>query len=256
MKTTTERFLFSKLPDDEKEKLVDEVVRWGLTIWHSTADDLRGYWLEQKSYETIFYTLRSEDGTLVGSTTIKLYRVHYEGKDVIVAKLGLGVSPEFRGNKFALRCLLNELLRYKAAHPLQPIYLFSTLIHPVTYKLCCDLLANRVYPHFNGPHDEAIEKMVTHLTELFGVEKADSPDPYVYKEKFSAIETKEATEYWLNNKRPEVRFYIEHCPTYHNSGDCIICLAKLDLTHLIPHMLGTLARNRIDKWRGRKHKFA
>jgi hypothetical protein len=53
-----------------------------------------------------------------------------------------------------------------------------------------------------------------------------------------------------------VRFYIEHCPTYHNSGDCIICLAKLDLTHLVPHMIGTLARNRVDKWRGRKHKFA
>lgn len=255
MKTKTQRYLFSKMAPDEKEKLVDEVVAWGLTIWHSTAEDLRGYWLEQKSYETILYTLRTDSGELVGSTTMKLYRVEYGGKQVVVVKLGLGVDPKFRGNKFALRCLLSELLRWKAQHPVQTIYLFSTLIHPVTYKLCCDLLDDRVYPYYKNPDNSEMQKMVEHLTELFGVEKASSPHPFVYVEKFSAIESAEATDYWLRNKRPEVQFFVEHCPTYHNSGDCLICLAKLDLRHLVPHMLGTLARNRIDKWRGRKHKF-
>lgn len=256
MKTKTDRYLFSKMAPEAKQTLVDEVVQWGLTIWHSTADDLRGYWLEQKSYETILYVLRTEDGRIVGSSTMKLYRIEYEGKTHVVVKLGLGVNPEFRGNKFALRCLMTEMLRWKAQHPIQSLYLFSTLIHPVTYKLCCDLLNEALYPHFNNPVNPERQKMVEFLADHFGVEKADSPVPFVYKEKFSAIETDEATEYWRNNQRPEVRFYIEHCPQYYRSKDCLICLAPINLTHVLALMLRTLARNRMDRIRGRKHKFS
>lgn len=256
MKTKVERYLFSKLSDEAKDSLVEEIVNWGLTIWHSTAKDLRSYWLENKSYETILYLLRTKDGKMVGSSTMKLYRVNYDGKDIVVVKLGLGVDPKYRGSKFALRCLMSELLRWKAIHPLQPIYLFSTLIHPVTYKLCCDLLNERVYPYFKSPDNPKMQKMVEHLTELFGVEKADSPYPFVYKERFSAIETPGDIEYWRNNPRPEVRFYVEHCPTYHSSGECLICLAPVQLTHVLALMVRTLVRNRMAKWRGRTRKLA
>lgn len=257
VKTRTERLVFSKMADGEKATLVEEIVRWGLTIWHSNADDLRGYWLEKKSFETFCYLLRTADGTLVGCSTIKLYKVNFEGKDLVIVKLGLGVDPKHRGNKFALRCLMSELLRWRAVHPLQPLYLFSTLIHPVTYKLCCDLLQEQLYPYFKKPENPHAHRLVEHLTELFGVPKSDAPSPYVYKERFSAIESEEAIEYWRNNKRPEVRFYLEHCPNYYNqSGDCLICLAPIKLTHTLALMVRTLGRNRLDHMRGRKHRFA
>jgi|GEM_PF-4307990 len=255
MKTKTERYLFTKLSTEAKHALVEEAVQWGLTIWHTTTDDMRGYWLETKSWETILYVLRAADGTMVGTTTMKLYRVHYGGRDVVIVKLGLGVTPAHRGNKFAVRCLMLEFLRWKVRHPLTPLYLFSTLIHPVTYKLCCDLLGDRVYPHFKQLANPAMQQMVEHLTELFDVPKADSPSPFVYRERFSAIETPQAIEYWRSSQRPEVRFYVEQCPHYHESRDCLICLAHLGLLHVIRHMLGTLARNRMDKLRGRKAKF-
>ncbi len=255
IKTKTERYLFTKLSPEAKHTLVEEVVQWGLSIWHSTADDLRSYWLETKSYETVLYVLRTVDGTMVGSATMKFYRVPYEGEELTVVKLGLGVSPEHRGNKFALRCLLFQLLREKTYRPRQRLYLFSTLIHPVTYKLCCDLLEDQIYPYFKSPDHPRMQKMVEHLTELFGVEKADSPYPFVYKERFSAIETDQAIEYWRNNQRPEVRFFVEHCPQYYCSGDCLVGLAHLSLGHVTSHMLRTLARNRLDKLRGRKAKF-
>ncbi len=255
IRTKTERYLLSKLGDERRRALVEEVVAWGLTIWHSTADDLRGYWLESKSFETILYLLRTEDGKLVGSATMKFYNVDFDGSSHVVVKLGLGVDPAFRGNKFALRCLLTEMLRWKAKHPLKSLYLFSTLIHPVTYKLCCDVLHESLYPYFKSPAWPARQKVVEQLTELFGVEKAVSIHPFVYREKFSAIETDAARDYWRTNQRPEVRFYLDHCPNY-ASGDCLICLAPIKLTHVSALMLRTLARNRLDKWRGRKAKFA
>jgi hypothetical protein len=256
MKTKTERYQFSRLSNDARERLVEELTQWAFAVWHSKAADLRDYWLEQKSHETIIYVLRTEDGRMVGRTTIKFYQVEYEGRSIVIGKLGLGVYPEHRGNKFALRCMISELLRRKAAHPVQPLYLFSTLIHPVTYKLCCDLLGDRLYPYFKNPVDPERQKLVEHLADQFGVKKADSPHPFVYTERFSAVETQADIDYWRNNPRPEVRFYVEHCPMYHCSSDCLIGLARINLPYVLTHMLRTLARNRVDKWRGRKSRLA
>ena len=256
VKTKTERQVFSTMSDENKAVLVDEIVRWGLTIWNSNAEDLSGYWLEKKSSETICYLLRTEDGALVGCTTIKFYRLAYEGKNIVVVKLGLGVHPQHRGNKFALRCLMSELVRWRTMHPLTPLYLFSTLIHPVTYKLCCDVFHDQMYPYFTNPENPQARQMVEHLTKLFGVPKSENPSPFVYKERFSALETEDAIEYWRNSPRPEVRFFIEHCPEYYGSGDCLICLAPVKLMHTVALMVRTLGRNRLDKMRGRKHKFS
>jgi hypothetical protein len=256
MKTTTERHLFSTMSEGARQELVEELSRWGLTVWHTSAEGLRGYWLERKSDRTVLYVLRGPDGAVAGCATLKFYLLTYGGRDITVLKLGLGVTPAYRGNKFALRCLVSEFLRWKAAHPRRPMYLFSTLIHPVTYKLCCDVLQDRVYPYFKSPDNPAMQQMVEHLTELFGVERGDSPHPFVYKEQFSAIETDQALAYWRTSTRPEVRFFLEHCPEYDRSGNCLVGLAQLDVPHVVRHAVATLARNRVDKLRGRKASFA
>lgn len=254
--TYVERHVFSKLTPEKRAALTDEFAKWGLDIFHTTSDTLRGYWGEKKSFETVVYQLRSkEGGRLVGNTTIKFYKIDFEGEDSIVVKLGLGVHPKFRGNKFALRCLMYELIRTKAKYPRTPLYLFSTLIHPVTYKLCCDLLTDQLYPYYKNPENPRSQRMIEHLAGIFNVKKADSPHPYVYREGFSAKETEEATEYWLNDQRPEVRFFIDKCPTYYKTDDCLIMFAPLNFGHLIKNMLGTLARNKMDQKRGKKHKF-
>jgi len=254
-KTRVERYVFSTMDDVAKHRIGDEVVQWGLHVWHTNADDLRGYYLERKSFETYLYVLRTLDGALVGSAALKTYRVDYQGQSIVVVKLGLGVDPAHRGNKFALRCLMTEMLRWKLRHPLQPLYLFSTLIHPVTYKLCCDLLGDRLYPHFAQPDHPERRAMAQFLAETFGVVKAESPHPFVYRELFSAIETEQASAYWRNNPRPEVQFYVAHCPDYYRSGDCLIGLGRVQLTHVLPMMLRTLVRNRIAQLRGRKARF-
>lgn len=253
--TRIERYQFSTMDDAAKRRLADEVVPWGLSIWHAKADELRGYYLERKSFETNLYAMRTREGRLVGTATLKFYRLEYEGEAIVVVKLGLGVDPAYRGTKFALRCLVSELLRWKARHPLVPLYLFSTLIHPVTYKLCCDLLGDRLYPHFAHPDNPRMQRMVAHLAEVFGVARGESPHPFVYRELFSAIETDQASAYWRDSARPEVQFYIEHCPDYYRSGDCLVGLGRVDLTHVLPLMLRTLARNRLARWRGRAPRF-
>ena len=104
MKTTTGRYPFSKLSEQARQELVEELVPWALSVWHTSPDGLRGYWLERKSDETVLYVLRGPDGEVAGCCTLKFYLVPYDGRDISVLKLGLGVTPAFRGNKFALRC--------------------------------------------------------------------------------------------------------------------------------------------------------
>ena len=253
----TERHVFARMSADAKAALVEELVRWVPTVWNSRPDDDVGtYWLERKSYATIVYVFRRDDGELAGFTTIKFHRVNHEGRDLVIVKLGLGVDANHRGDKFALRCLMWELLRFKLRHPLQPMYLFSALIHPVSYKLCCDLLSDRLYPYFKNPDNAEMQRLSERLAERFNLPKAESPHPFVYRDRFWSVETPQASEYWRTSKRPEVRWYVEHCPTYYCSQDCLIGLAPLELTHVLPLMIRTLVRNRMDKWRGRKAKFA
>jgi hypothetical protein len=253
----TQRYVLSRLSPDARAALVEELVQWVPTVWNFRPDDDVGtYWLDRKAYSTIVYAFRTDDGELAGFTTIKFYRVEHDGKQIVGVKLGLGVDAKHRGYKFALRCLMWELLRVKLRHPLVPLYLFSALIHPVSYKLCCDLLSDRLYPYFKNPDNATMQRLAERLAERFNLPRAESPHPFVYRDRFWSVETPQASEYWRASRRPEVRWYVEHCPTYHCSQDCLIGLAPLQLTHVLPLMLLTLVRNHLDRWRGRKTKFA
>lgn len=253
--TTTQRIAFSELDREQKQALVDELAAWAPTVFDVDIDGLRRYWLDSHPRIATIYTLRSPDGKLVGQSTLKLFDVDHDGEHVVVAKLGLGVSPAYRGNKFALRCLMSEMLRFRLAHPRTPLWLFSTLIHPVTYKLCCDALGDDLYPHYAHPHDENRARMVAALAARFGVEKSATPSPFVYREVFTARETSSTTRYWLDSPRPEVQFFVKHCPRYHDSSDCLIVLSPVHVARTCARMLRTLARNQLDTWRGRKPTF-
>ena len=119
-----------------------------------------------------------------------------------------------------------------------------------------EAVASGLYPYFKAPDNPAKQKMMEFLANHFGVKRSDSPYPFAFQERFSATETPEAVDYWRNSQRPEVRFFVEHCPNYHCSFDCLICLAPITIPYVLSRMLGTLARNRMDRWRGRKPKFA
>jgi hypothetical protein len=255
-KSTTERHVLSALPEEMRQAIVEEAVQWGLTVWKTRAIDLRNLWSDPKARETVIHLRRDETGALAGVASMKFIDVNYEGKDIVVVRLVLGANPGQRGDKFATRCLMVELLRWKALHPLTPLFLFSTLIHPVTYKLCCDLLKTQFYPYFKNTDNPPMERMIQYLAKQFGVERGDSPHPFVWREKFIAIETDQAMTYWRNNERPEVRFYVEHCPKYYNSADCLIGIASLSLPNVVFQMVRSLARNRLDKLLGRKIAFA
>jgi hypothetical protein len=254
--TTTQRIAFSELDSKSKHALVEELAAWAPTVFDVDGDSLRRYWLESRPRTNIIYTMRGDDGGLVGQATLKFFDVDHQGEHIVVAKLGLGVSPEYRGSKFALRCLLQEMVRFRLANPRTPLWLFSTLIHPVTYKLCCDALGDDLYPHFARPLDAQRERMVEDLAQRFGVEKSDAPSPFVYREVFTARENRSTTSYWLDNPRPEVQFFVKHCPRYYDSSDCLIVLSPVKVGRTCARMLRTLARDTADKVTGRKHRFS
>ena len=243
------------MTDAEKLSIVDEMADWDSSVF-SAEGDPRGYWLETRSFETVLYLLRAADGgKLLGYTTIKYFEMQYDGRPIYVEKVGIGVLPEHRGNKFSLRSILLEYLRCKLRYPTRELYLFSTLIHPVTYKLVVDVFGKTVYPYFEGPQDPEKEKLTLFMAGQFGLKKADSPHPFVYIEEYTALENREANKYWKTSTRPEVRFFVEHCPNYDVIGEAFVATARFSLSVGAARSIKTLARNRIDKALGRKHKF-
>lgn len=255
MSTYTQRYKFSTLSEADRLAIVKELSAWDSLVFHADGDP-SGYWLDAKAADVILYVLRaSADGAMLGYTTVKYYLVPYEGRELCIEKVGIGVLPEHRGNKFALRCLVTEYLRFRTRSPRRELYLFATLIHPVTYKLVCDVFGRKLYPYFEGAQDPDKERMAVFLANYFELRKANSPHPFVYVEDYSAIENRESNQYWKTSSRPEVRFFVEHCPNYDKSGDSIIATAPFDLKALIGS-LGTLARNRLARLRKRKHRLS
>lgn len=235
--------------------IAEECGAWASGVFHVTIEDAIAYWVEQKSLETYFYVLRDDHGAVAGIALFKFFAVEYQGRPVIVSKIGLGVSPKHRGNKFAMRCLLRTLAIWKARHPRAPLYVFSTLIHPVTYKLSCDLLGEQMYPHYSAPVDPDLANMAATLAEQFGIRKADSELPFAYKEVFSTKETEESVSYWHQSNHPAVRFFVEHCPDYHTSDNCLIVLAPVRFSTVIMRGARIVLRNRVAKYTGRKYSF-
>ena len=75
------------------------------------------------------------------------------------------------------------------------------------------------------------------------------------KELSLTAETQEAKEYWRTSPRPEVRFFVDHCSGYGDSGGALITLAPFNFTNAAVRAMRTLGRNRLDRLLGRKHKF-
>jgi hypothetical protein len=71
-----------------------------------------------------------------------------------------------------------------------------------------------------------MQRMVDHLAEKFHLQRAESPHPFVYRDKFWTRETAQASEYWRTSPRPEVQFYVQHCPAYYCSRDCLIACRR------------------------------
>lgn len=218
------RVRFSALPRHAQRALFDEASdSWG-RIFGVTPDDLERYWFEDKSRKTIIYVLRDAEGVIQGTVTVKYYDVVYRGRAIVIVKMGVAATAESRGNMFVIRCTMWELLTFGVVHYFDECYVFSTLIHPVTYQICTKFLSE-YYPYYDRPQDPELGRLFAFLTDHFGLRRPEgSDDPLVFRELRAAVESVEHRERWRLKRDPAVRFFLERCPNYHE-GDCLVILA-------------------------------
>ncbi len=219
------RIPFSKLPVAQQRALFDEAATWWGQVFNTPASDLEAYWFENKSKETILYTLRDDDGLLLGTVTVKYYHVSYRGRNVVICKMGMAMVSEARGNAFGARCIANQALHHALQYPFDEVYVFSTMIHPVTYRICTRFL-ERYYPHYEGPQDPELSELAAYLSEYFALDKPETAHPFVFRERRASIEPDEVRAYWQQKSDPAVRFFLDACPNY-DKGECLIFLAPI-----------------------------
>jgi hypothetical protein len=186
----------------------------------------------KKSRETIVHVLRDEQGELCGTLTCKYYEVLYQGRRIIIAKVGVGILPEVRGGRFTMRCAVTEAVRHAIKYASDEVYLFSTMIHPVSYQITSRVF-NRFYPYHDRPQDPELEELARFLADHFELRRPETDDPLIFQEARSTMETAEERAYWQQKSDPAVRFFLDRCPNY-GKGECFIFLARLPVWLLGP----------------------
>jgi hypothetical protein len=219
------RIQFSSISLVEQRALFEETIPSWERIFGVPASDLEGYWFGKKSRETIVHVLRGDRGEVVGTCTLKYYDVPYKGRSLIIVKIGVGTLPEARGGRFTLRCVLVEALHHAVKYAGEEVYFFSTMIHPVTYQLASRVLGGG-YPAPSAVQDPELAELAQFLAEHFGLPRAASEHPFVFREGRSTVESADERERWRRKTDPAVRFFLDTCPNYAR-GECFIFLAPV-----------------------------
>lgn len=242
------RMRFSQATTAEQRALFEETIPAWITIFGTPATDLESYWFENKSRETVIYVQRDQAGKVCAMLTFKQYDVTYRGRAITVVKLGVGALPQVRGNSFTARCVAMEAVYAALTYPAGEKYVFSTSIHPVTYRIFTRFMS-RFYPYPDRPQDPALADLARFLADHFGLTKADSPHPFVFEERRASLESPEERRSWLTSSDPAVRFFVDKCPNYHR-GECLIMLAQLSPWFYVS-ALGKYGKGRLERLRKR-----
>lgn len=219
------RVRFSRASSKEQMALFEETAPSWTAIFGTPAEDLERYWFDHESRETNIYVQRDPAGKVCATLTTKYFDVRYRGRTITVAKLGVGALPQARGKRFTARCVAIEAIHAALTYSRSEVYAFSTSIHPVTYRFLAHSMP-RFYPHPERPQDPALADLALFLADYYGLEKADSPHPFVFKERRATVETPEERRYWHGSSDSAVRFFLDTCPRYHR-GECLIMLAPI-----------------------------
>lgn len=204
--------------------MFEQTARGWTRLYNTPVSDFEAYWFENKSRKTNIYLLRDDDD-VCGMVTFKYYDVEYEGRRIVVVKTGVGTLPEARGSNFTARCIATQAVYHAIEHARDEVYVFSTLIHPVTYQIITSFL-DTYYPFYDRAQDGELEKLASFLARHFGVQPSNRPEPYIFREARGVVESPTERAYWRQKTNPAVRFFVDKCPDY-NAGECFIMVAPI-----------------------------
>lgn len=199
------------------------------------------YVIDSKAEHTWIQLYRDEQGALGGYTAVHIYERRVGGKMTAILRSETGTLREHRGADLVVNCYARHVLRYRAAHPLRPLYLLGSLVHPSSYGLIARHV-EEVWPREGIETPAEILELMSSLGDAFGLDRVDAANALVRKVGWQTIDSRDDRAYWERCERPGVQFFLRENPGYED-GHGLLTLVPLTLG-AVTRGLAQLARQK------------
>jgi len=177
-------------------------------------EEFRGYVVERDAWRTWVYVKLNAQDEVVGYTSIHAFRLIVENRLSTVIRIEAGTLPAYRGRDITMVYACLRLLRVWAQHPWRRFCIFAALTHPSSYTFLSHY-APVIWPHATRRDiPRSIMDRMEELAGCFDLERVDPANPLVRHVNWITLETEEERQRWLNSRRRDTRFYLEHNPGY------------------------------------------
>jgi hypothetical protein len=177
-------------------------------------EEFRSYVVERDAWRTWVYVKHNSLGQVVGYTSIHAFRLIVEHRLSTVIRIEAGTLPAYRGRDITMVYACLRLLRVWVQHPWRRFCIFAALTHPSSYTFLSHY-APVIWPH--ATRREIPPQIMDRMEELahcFDLERVDPANPLVRHVNWITLESEEERQRWLNSRRRDTRFYLEHNPGY------------------------------------------
>lgn len=202
---------------EEREALARDLFSVHAQIFTGLSyEEFRAYVVERDAWRTWVYVKHNSKGQMVGYTSIHAFRLLVENRLSTVIRMEAGTLPAYRGRDLTMVYGCLRLLRVWLHHPWRRFCIFAALTHPSSYTFLAHY-APVIYPH--ATRRDIPPKVMERMEELaasFELERVDGADPLVRHVNWITLESEEERQRWMNSRRRDTRFYLEHNPGYVN----------------------------------------
>lgn len=200
---------------EQREALTRELFAVHAQIFTGLSyEEFRSYVVERDAWRTWIYVKHNSQGQVVGYTSIHAFRLLVENRLSTVIRIEAGTLPAYRGRDLTMVYACLRLLRVWLHHPWRRFCIFAALTHPSSYTFLAHY-APVIFPHPTRrdiPRD--VMDRMEELAGCFELERVDVRNPLVRHVNWITLETDEERQRWLNSRRRDTRFYLEHNPGY------------------------------------------
>src|SRR6185436_11225362 len=96
-------------------------------------DAFVAYVIDSKAEHTWIQLYRDRAGALGGYMAVHIYERVIDGRMTAIVRGEMGTLREHRGANLCAAFFAERVIRYLAAHPLRPLYLLASFVHPSSY---------------------------------------------------------------------------------------------------------------------------
>ena len=188
-------------------------------------DAFVAYVIDSKAEHTWIQLYRDRAGALGGYMAVHIYERVIDGRMTAIVRGEMGTLREHRGANLCAAFFAERVIRYLAAHPLRPLYLLASFVHPSSYVQLVRY-HDDVWPREDAETPARIRGLMEELGDAFGLDRVDPANALVRKVGWQTIDARADRAYWERCDRPGAQFFRRENPGY-AEGHGLLTLAPL-----------------------------